>query len=157
MLILADTGRKCVTIDALKRDFSPQPQNGRSTWSALVFSPHSKLLLMNTIKPVLLSGWIIEIRYLPATNHRPARIKALCAIDSRRNQRSLTRSLSCSNTTEEIKNLVVDLIEKHNLNFLRNSVGKMSLATLRKGWIVSLPVWFLPSAYNLACIHFRIC
>lgn len=112
---------------------------GYSIVSCAPVVPNSHTHTMN-IKPEILHGWIIEIRYLSATNHRPARIKAMCDTGINGNQRSLTRSLSYGNTTEEIKLLVVDLIEKHNLNFLRNSVGKMSLATFRKGWIVSLPV-----------------
>lgn len=90
--------------------------------------------------PSILHGWIIEVRFLPATKHKLARIKAICYTGVNGNSRSLTVNLDYGNTTEQIKNLVVALIEKYNFNFLRNSVGKMSMSTYGKGWIVSLPV-----------------
>lgn len=92
--------------------------------------------------PQILHGFIIEIRFLSPTNYRPARIKAV--IDSgmsyRPKQYTLTRSLDYGEPTKCIGELVVALIEKYNLNYLRNSVGKMSMAPFRNGWIVSLPV-----------------
>lgn len=91
-------------------------------------------------KPEILHGFIVEIRFLAATNTRQARIKAVCDTGCNGNQVSITEILNYGDTTNQIKDLVVKLVEKHDLNFLRNSVGKMSMATFRKGWIVSMPV-----------------
>lgn len=91
--------------------------------------------------PAIIHGWHVEIRILAPTNHKPARIRALVDTGINGNRRTMTQPLDCGDTTEQIKNLVVALIEKHDLHFLRNSVGKMSLSTTKKGWIVSLPIF----------------
>lgn len=91
-------------------------------------------------KPAILHGWIVQVRFLAATNKRQARIKAVCDTGCNGNQKSLTEVLNYGDTTNQIRDLIVKLIEKHDLNFLRNSVGKMSLSSFGKGWIVALPI-----------------
>lgn len=92
-------------------------------------------------QPEILHGWVIEIRFIKPTQTKRARIKAVMTTgDAERKSVSVMTTLDYADTTNQIKQLVVALIEKHDLNFLRNSVGKMSLAAFRTGWIVSLPV-----------------
>ena len=90
-------------------------------------------------KPHLTYGHSIEVRFLSPTNHRPARLKAVIFNYEGREQ-SITAPCDYGDTTKTIESLVVKLIEKYDLNYLKNSIGKMILCSTKKGWIVCLPV-----------------